>query len=87
MEFTDKTLICKDCSAEFVFTSGEQEFYVEKGFKNEPSRCKECRSAKKNTQREYYDVRCSECGANARVPFRPTGDKPVYCSECYKNRA
>ena len=88
MEFTDKTIACKDCGAEFVFTSGEQEFYAEKGFKNEPSRCKECRNAKKGNsgQREYYDVECSACGANARVPFKPTGDKPVYCSECYKNR-
>lgn len=43
----DKTLICKDCGKEFVFTEGEQQFYAEKGFTNEPVRCKECRSAKK----------------------------------------
>lgn len=44
----DKTLVCKDCGAEFVFTAGEQEFYAEKGFVNEPKRCKSCRDAKKN---------------------------------------
>ncbi|NLW19710.1 MAG: cytochrome C551 [Candidatus Cloacimonetes bacterium] len=43
----DKTLVCKDCSREFVFTEGEQEFYQEKGFTNEPQRCPECRKAKK----------------------------------------
>lgn len=43
----DKTLVCKDCGKEFVFTAGEQEFYAEKGLTNEPKRCKECRDAKK----------------------------------------
>ena len=45
--FTDKTLICKECGREFVFTAGEQEFYAEKGFRNEPTRCKECRAKRK----------------------------------------
>ena len=57
----DKTLVCKDCGAEFVFTEGEQAFYQEKGFTNEPSRCPACRKAnkersnnfKKNNAREY----------------------------------
>ena len=41
--FQDKTLTCKECGNEFVFTAGEQEFYAEKGFQNEPQRCKkEC---------------------------------------------
>ncbi len=44
----DKTLVCKDCSQEFVFTEGEQEFYKEKGLTNEPQRCPECRKAKKS---------------------------------------
>ncbi|MDI9482758.1 MAG: zinc-ribbon domain-containing protein, partial [Bacillota bacterium] len=42
-----KTIVCKDCGAEFVFTEGEQEFYKEKGFENEPQRCADCRRAKK----------------------------------------
>ena len=48
MEYTDKTLTCKDCGAEFTFTAGEQAFYAEKGFENAPTRCKACRIAKKN---------------------------------------
>ena len=47
----DKTLVCQDCGAEFVFTVGEQEFYKEKGFDNEPKRCKECRSKRKQSTR------------------------------------
>lgn len=47
----DKTLVCRDCGAEFVFTEGEQAFYVEKGFENEPTRCAECRKARKNARR------------------------------------
>lgn len=47
MEFTDKTLVCKACGNEFVFTAGEQAFYKEKGLDNEPKRCKECRDKRK----------------------------------------
>ena len=47
----DKTLVCQDCGKEFVFTAGEQEFYKEHGFVNEPKRCKECRNARKAQRR------------------------------------
>ncbi|ADL52572.1 zinc-ribbon domain-containing protein [Clostridium cellulovorans] len=43
----DKTIVCKDCGKEFVFTEGEQAFYKEKGFENEPQRCPDCRRARK----------------------------------------
>lgn len=46
---SDKTIVCKDCGKEFIFTAGEQEFYKEKGFTNEPQRCKDCRNAKKGS--------------------------------------
>jgi hypothetical protein len=47
----DKTIICKDCNKEFIFTEGEQEFYKEKGFQNDPQRCPECRKARKQQRR------------------------------------
>lgn len=47
MEYKDITIICKDCQKEFVFTAGEQQFYAEKGFTNQPVRCPECRKLKK----------------------------------------
>ena len=51
MEYKDKTLVCKDCGEEFTFTAGEQAFYAEKGFTNEPQRCKTCRDKKKAERR------------------------------------
>ena len=84
--YQDKTLVCKDCGAEFVFTAGEQEFYAEKGFQNEPQRCKACRDAKKNAAkpaRELFTTTCARCGKEAKVPFQPSNDRPDYCSECY----
>lgn len=84
--FEDKTLKCKECGEEFVFTAGEQEFYAEKGFQNEPQRCKACRDARKSAsraQREMFTTVCAQCGKEAVVPFQPNSDRPVYCSECY----
>jgi DNA-directed RNA polymerase subunit RPC12/RpoP len=48
----DKTLVCKDCGKEFVFTEGEQAFYKEKGFENEPQRCPDCRKNRKQSRRD-----------------------------------
>jgi len=89
----DKTLTCRDCGVDFVFTASEQDFFAEKGFTNEPGRCPECRAARKQQnqgarnsnyqQREMYDVTCASCGVATQVPFRPTSDRPVYCRECF----
>ena len=84
--YEDKTLKCKDCGNEFVFTAGEQEFYASKGFENEPTRCKDCRAARKNATkgtREMFPAVCVQCGSECQVPFKPTEGKPVYCSECF----
>lgn len=84
--YEDKTLVCKDCGKEFIFSAGEQEFYAEKGFVNEPLRCKECRDARKanvKAQREMFTATCANCGKEATVPFKPREDRPVYCSECF----
>ncbi len=84
--YEDKTLVCKECGNEFIFTAGEQEFYAEKGFVNEPQRCKACRDARKSAgrpEREMHDAICANCGKACKVPFRPREDRPVYCSECF----
>ena len=75
--FEDKTLVCKECGKEFVFTAGEQEFYAEKGFQNEPQRCKACRDKRKNAGREpkeMFTTVCANCGKEAKVPFQPSND-------------
>ncbi|MBI4499507.1 MAG: zinc-ribbon domain containing protein [Chloroflexi bacterium] len=87
--FADKTLRCRECDRDFVFTVGEQEFYASRGFTNEPGRCPECRANRRiqsgegGGRREMYPAVCAECGQQTQVPFLPRGDRPVYCSSCF----
>jgi CxxC-x17-CxxC domain-containing protein len=37
-------------------------------------------------QRELHTVTCSSCGGEAKVPFVPRGDRPVYCSDCFSQQ-
>jgi CxxC-x17-CxxC domain-containing protein len=85
--FSDQTMTCRDCGQPFTWTAGEQEFYQQKGFANPPSRCPNCRQAKKanfNASRQMYPATCAKCGKTCQVPFQPRGDKPVYCSDCFR---
>lgn len=87
--YQDETLTCRECGAEFVFSASEQEFYAEKGFQNKPSRCPGCRAnrrAQSRPERQMYDVVCDGCGANTQVPFQPSGNKPVYCRDCFNSQ-
>ena len=86
----DKTLNCVECGEDFPFSADEQQFYEERGF-TEPKRCKPCRQKMKAARsdrgpREMHDAVCADCGENTQVPFKPSGDKPVYCRDCYQNR-
>ena len=86
--YEDKVLVCKDCGNEFTFTAGEQEFYAEKGFQNEPTRCRECRVARKanRPKGESFEAVCADCGKPALVKFIPKDDRPIYCNECFAAR-
>ena len=90
--FQDKTLTCRECGKEFVFTASEQQFYADKGFQNEPGRCPACRAARRaqngqnRADRPMYDVICDGCGCTTQVPFQPRGDRPVYCRECFEKQ-
>ena len=87
--YEDKTLVCRDCGREFVFTAGEQEFFAERGFENEPQRCGDCRRARRRDThgvREIFEVVCAGCGTVTTVPFEPRPDRAVYCKECYLKR-
>ena len=93
--FENIALQCADCGVEFDFSVEEQEFYSEKGF-SQPRRCRACRSRNRQNKgnrrggggggrpQARFDVTCSACGARTTVPFKPTNDRPVYCSDCYK---
>lgn len=92
-DFSDQTLKCRDCGADFVWTASEQQFYQEKGFNNPPSRCPACRKVKKaqfnagrggGSPRQMFDAVCANCGKKTQVPFQPTGSRPVLCIDCYR---
>ncbi len=55
-EYKDKTIKCLDCGKEFIFTARDQEFYAEKGFNNEPKRCKDCREKRKAERNNRLQV-------------------------------
>jgi CxxC-x17-CxxC domain-containing protein len=101
VNFTDKTLSCADCGTSFIFSADDQAYHQERGFTNEPRRCPSCRAARRSDrnggggggsssygggQREMFSVICSQCGKEAQVPFQPRGDKPVYCSDCFRSQ-
>ncbi len=93
-EFQDRVLKCVDCDADFVFTSGEQQFYHDKNFRNEPKRCKACKNKRQSGAGERSgppgrvetSAICSQCGRDTTVPFRPTQGRPVFCRECFQSR-
>ena len=100
--FTDKTLQCVECGADFTYTASEQELHQSLGYQNEPKRCTPCREAKRQRKggargggrgefgggapREFFAAICAECGKEAQLPFKPRGDRPVYCSDCFSKR-
>lgn len=130
MSYQDKTIVCVDCGAEFTFTADEQQRFAERGFTNEPKRCKTCRDARKAQgggmagggrsgggfgggrsgggfgggrsgggfgggasrggpsagPRQMFPATCASCGQQTEVPFKPSGNRPVYCRECFQSQ-
>jgi CxxC-x17-CxxC domain-containing protein len=92
----DRVLKCIDCGTDFVFTAGEQQFYHEKEFRNEPKRCRACKTKRQTTGgsergggppgRVETSAVCSQCGRETTVPFRPTQGRPVFCRQCFQGR-
>lgn len=91
----DITISCVDCEKDFVWSSGEQEYYRIKDFMP-PKRCRECRETRKKELEESrsreivqtrYSATCDECGNTTTVPFKPDKTKgPIYCKTCFDNR-
>ena len=90
MTYTDQVITCSDCGIDFVFSASEQAFFAEKGFASAPKRCSSCRAQRRATgggggaSSEMHDAVCARCGNETQVPFRPTGARPVYCSDCFR---
>ncbi|MBM3941341.1 MAG: zinc-binding protein [SAR202 cluster bacterium] len=78
----DKTLTCRDCGTNFIFTTAEQEFFASKGFTNEPGRCSACRSARNESRggsggRGY--------GGGGGYERRSQQLFPAVCAQCSKD--
>jgi CxxC-x17-CxxC domain-containing protein len=96
MSYQDRTLTCQDCNQPFTFSADDQAYHAEKGFTNEPKRCPSCRQARRSERgngggysqspREMYPAVCAQCGKQTEVPFQPRGDRPVYCSDCFRQQ-
>ncbi len=99
MTYQDRTLSCNECGQSFTFSADDQSYHAEKGYTNEPKRCPNCRQAKRaqrndggfgggydRNDREMHPAVCAECGKDTMVPFRPRGDRPVYCSDCFRRQ-
>ena len=89
MRYADKTITCRDCGMDFVFTSGEQEFYAQKGFTNEPTRCPSCRQQRKSSGggRGGYGERDSYGGGGGGGRGYSSGPREMHtaiCASCGK---
>ena len=94
--YETQQLQCVECGKIFDFSAEDQEFYARKGY-SAPKRCSECRESRKarsnnnsrggfggQRERREYSVICAACGCETTVPFKPSNDRPVFCSDCYK---
>ncbi len=98
MEFVDRIINCMDCGGDFVFTAGEQLFFFDKQFKNDPKRCKPCKAKRASMPskegsaavagplRTETRTSCSACNVETTVPFKPTQGRPVLCRLCFQQR-
>ena len=98
MSYTDKQITCSDCGTVFTFSAAEQEQFASRGYTNEPKRCQHAVRPENRTRPVAVAIiaevvgqprdRCSRQNAlpavKILVPFEPRGDKPVYCSDCYR---
>lgn len=85
-DLEDKTLVCKDCGNKFIWTAGEQKFFIDKGLQNIPKRCKICTSKYKDALREKHPlhwIKCNICGKKAEVTFEPKSEDAL-CEDCFK---
>ena len=100
MTYQDRTLTCQECGQAFTFSADDQSYHAEKGYTNEPKRCPSCRQARRSQRdtggfgggydrgpREMHPAVCAQCGKDTMVPFRPRGDRPVYCDDCFAPRS
>jgi CxxC-x17-CxxC domain-containing protein len=93
---SDTPIACIDCREDFIWTAGEQAFFLEKNLLNPPKRCKDCKRAKNRRlaaiemaqatgkpHKIEVNAECAQCGEKTTVPFYPSQGRPVYCRTCF----
>jgi CxxC-x17-CxxC domain-containing protein len=88
--FEDKVLMCNECRKSFIFTAGEQTFFSQKSFKNDPKCCKPCKAKRDGAKgRKVFQETtaiCKACEKETTVPFMPTQGRPVLCRTCFQGQ-
>ncbi|MBU1992646.1 hypothetical protein KKG51_03035 [Patescibacteria group bacterium] len=77
---------CANCgeNCEVPFRpSSDKPVYCSNCFKRDRSSGGGERGRQDRGRQDMYKATCADCGKNCEVPFRPSGDKPVYCSNCF----
>ena len=95
-DITDQSIQCMDCNEDFIWTAGEQRFFLDKKLQNPPKRCKQCKKAKNlrieavakgratgKLERIEVKAQCAQCETVTTVPFYPSQGRPVYCRACF----
>lgn len=82
MAYSERTLTCRDCGRSFPFTVEEQEFFAQKGYTNDPSRCPECRAARRSERNGGLGGGYSRGGSYDRAPRQMY---PAVCARCGKD--
>jgi CxxC-x17-CxxC domain-containing protein len=83
----DRALLCRECGSSFVFTTGEQAFYASRGLTHDPTRCPDCRAARKGTG-SAAGAAFTEAGYVHYGPFASFGGRtprqmhPATCAQC-----
>ncbi len=95
MVLEDRAIDCAECGQSFIFSADDQRYHQERGY-TDPKRCPSCRQARRSqreqrgygdgSERQMYPVVCAQCGTDTEVPFQPRGDRPVYCSDCFRQQ-
>jgi DNA-directed RNA polymerase subunit RPC12/RpoP len=82
MDLVDKSIKCSDCGSDFTFSTSEQQFFAEKGFTNDPNRCRPCRASRMvqgngsstygsfgQPRRQMSPAVRAECGKGTDLPY------------------
>ena len=81
--------VCDECGRECKVPfrpSGEKPIYCSSCFEKQGNGISRNDSRRDDRNKEMFSTVCDDCGKNCKVPFRPSSDKPIYCSDCFEKR-